>query len=601
MAKELKHQYLIRLIATALVFFYIPFLIYFGITLPRAYNEFLAAREEHFEELTRLFSLSFEKQIVASYTAAMQLSVDSRNSRSSSFALTSALFSQNPYYYLECIRAIAEFDQYRNLNMGIYFPEADCLFTRRNKYTAESYINYGLAIQDTGEAGRILGFFRDSRETINFFSTFPVSGERGLLFLGVPVSLGLLKEEALVFFTINQDSIDISGLYPGPGKEGIQFLVYDTFSAQLLYSAGNFFPLDHNGVMDRNMISSGFVYAGKTRYRLFDTMGAYGTTFVSVMPFDRITAGVYAFMSAMAKIGIAAGVLILLFLGIMVYINYRPIGHLADEMSERNRLVLDLLLGNLLHGLPIPPREAEKLGLSGHPDTFIVITVFDYKFRSEERKTISACLYQEYSVTSFITDILYQDHVVMVCRLSRAETEQAGTEPIREYLETQIPQGSFEMGPVVKSLEEVKNSYRACLEQRTKKERNHNDEKKQAAPGLALQRAQNFRDSVLRHVEEQFNNPQLSQISVADHFGISIYSLSRLFNNEIGIGFAEFITAKRMEAARNLLLSTDNDISEIATMVGLVNANYFSRLFKSSYGIIPSRYRLKNRHGAVLP
>ena len=591
MAGDFKHQYLIRLIATTLVFLYMPFLVYFGITLPRAYNEFVTTREEHFEELTRLFSLSFEKQVSEFYTTAMQLSVESRDSRSSSFILTSPLFNKNPYYYLECINAVAEFDRYRNLNPGIYFPQADCLFTRSFKYTAESYITDRLAVRDAGEADRISDFFRKTGGTINFFSTFPVMGEKGQLFLGIPVRLGLIREEALVFFAINQDAIDVSGLYSGPGKEGIQFLVYDAVSSDLLYSAGNFFPLNYTGVMDIVKTSRGFINEADIRYRLFDAKGSYGTSFISIMPFDRITAGVNAFMSAMTQISIAAGILILLFLGIMVYINYRPIDHLADEMSERNRLVLDLLLGNLLHGLPIPPREAEKLGLRGHSQTFAVITVFDYKFQSEERKTLSSGLFQMFSVVCYITDILYQDHSVIICSLPGVETKN-----LREYLNVKIPPDSFEIGSVVNSLEEVKDSYRACLEQRNKKDRNNNDEKKQAETFHSMQKAQNFRDSVLQYVEEQYNNPQLSQISVADHFGISIYSLSRLFNNDLGIGFAEFITAKRMEAARDLLLATNNEISEIARKVGFVNANYFSRLFKSNYGVIPSRYRIKIRH-----
>jgi hypothetical protein len=86
---EFKHQYLIRLITTALVLCYIPLIICFGIFFPRAYNELLAAREDHFEELTRLFCQSFERQVAASYTAAIQLGLDSRDSVSPAFILSS--------------------------------------------------------------------------------------------------------------------------------------------------------------------------------------------------------------------------------------------------------------------------------------------------------------------------------------------------------------------------------------------------------------------------------------------------------------------------------------------------------------------------------
>ena len=590
MTGKIKHQYLVRLIGTALVFVYIPFLVYFSVTLPRSYNELLAAREEHFEELTRLFSLSFENQVAASYAAAMDLSVDTRNSRSPSFILSSPLFKQNPYFYLECIRAVEEFNRTRNQNFSIYFPATDSLFNQRFKYTSKSYINDSLAIYETMEIQKILDFFNNSRDTINFYSTFPAMGERGQFLLGIPVRLGMIREEALVFINFNRDSIDISGLYPG--SEGIQFLVFDTLSMELIYSAGDFFPIDLVEVINLTETSNQFIQTGGIRYRLFSIQGTFGNTFVSIMPFDRITARTSAFVSAMIRIGVATGVLLLLFLGFMVYINYKPIGHLADEMSERNLLVLDLLLGNLLHGLPIPPKEAESLGLWSSSIKLTVITIFEHKFNSEESRILSSSLYERFTITCYITDILYQDHAVIICLLPHENTES-----LENYLKTFIPlPGSFEIGPVVFSLEEVKNSYWACIEKRNNKETSYQNEnfKKQDQSYLSMEKAKIFRDNLIQYVEEHFHNPQLSQVSVADHFGISIYSLSRLFNNDIGIGFAKFITAKRMEAAKTLLISSNKDISEIAKTVGLVNTNYFSRLFKSYYGIIPSDYRTKN-------
>ncbi|MCL2832587.1 MAG: AraC family transcriptional regulator [Treponema sp.] len=592
---ELKHKYLVRLIITALIFLYIPILVCFGVIFPWVYNEVFATRENHYQELIQYFCADFEQQVSVYYTAAMQLSVNSRNSRNSAYVLSSSIFSQSPYYYLECIRALSEMDLAPGISPMIYFPDSDCLFTRSYKCTAESYIKNYLVVQDPTEIRKLFDFLGKPGETgnsegsIKYYSTFAEYGAKGKLFLGIPVKMGMKKEEALVFFIMDKASLNVTGLYAG--REDIQFMIFDTPPSRMLYSAGNFI-LD--GAVSQSLAESSdkIIRAGEDQYRLFRYRGTFGNTFLSVIPIDRIITEIYDFTATMIKIGLTAGILIFLLLGFMVYINYKPIGHLADEISERNRLILDLLLGNLLYGLPIPPREAEKLGFKNNDANFFVITVFNHKFRITDRDVISSELYSRFTATCYITDILYQEYEVIICLLPNNDTK-----PIREYLETKIPlPGTFIMGPIVESLDKIKDSFRACLEQNFEKEpvrRVKSSNEKQNQPFMSIQKAQIFRNNVINYVEEQFSNPQLSQISVADHFGISIYSLSRLFNKDIGIGFAEFITAKRMEAARTLLLTSDKDIAEIAKIVGLVNTNYFSRLFKTYFGVIPSRYRLK--------
>ena len=46
-----------------------------------------------------------------------------------------------------------------------------------------------------------------------------------------------------------------------------------------------------------------------------------------------------------------------------------------------------------------------------------------------------------------------------------------------------------------------------------------------------------------------------------------------------------------MENASSLLLSTEYSIQEISVMVGIMDANYFVKLFKKEYGETPSEFR----------
>jgi AraC-like DNA-binding protein len=72
---------------------------------------------------------------------------------------------------------------------------------------------------------------------------------------------------------------------------------------------------------------------------------------------------------------------------------------------------------------------------------------------------------------------------------------------------------------------------------------------------------------------------------------LSKTGLYRLFSEHMGCGVNQYITARRMETARALLLHTDFPVSEICTRVGISNYGYFCRLFKKRNGISPLQYR----------
>ena len=106
-----------------------------------------------------------------------------------------------------------------------------------------------------------------------------------------------------------------------------------------------------------------------------------------------------------------------------------------------------------------------------------------------------------------------------------------------------------------------------------------------ADPGARQQR------ELADYVDENFCQPGISLVTVADRFGISIYMVSRLFKNQTGAGFKEYINAKRLERACSLLTETEDSISSIAQQVGFENPTYFTSLFRTRYGMTPSKYR----------
>ena len=103
--------------------------------------------------------------------------------------------------------------------------------------------------------------------------------------------------------------------------------------------------------------------------------------------------------------------------------------------------------------------------------------------------------------------------------------------------------------------------------------------------------ASRLRTELIEYIEANFNNKNLSLAMVADHLNTSVYIATRLFKESTGKNFKEYVLDKRMEYARELLLSTPTKIAEISSMAGFENAEYFSSVFKTKYGMTPTQYR----------
>lgn len=75
---------------------------------------------------------------------------------------------------------------------------------------------------------------------------------------------------------------------------------------------------------------------------------------------------------------------------------------------------------------------------------------------------------------------------------------------------------------------------------------------------------------------------------------VSRYHFSHMFKKETGYSPIHYLTSKRIEEAKLLLLTTPNTITNISQMVGYDNPVYFSQIFKKITGISPKSYREKN-------
>ena len=92
------------------------------------------------------------------------------------------------------------------------------------------------------------------------------------------------------------------------------------------------------------------------------------------------------------------------------------------------------------------------------------------------------------------------------------------------------------------------------------------------------------------YVEKNLAEPLCAERICRD-LHLSKTMLYRLFSDHIGCGVNQYITAKRLQLAKDLLLHSTLSVSEICERVGLSNSTYFCRLFKKKTGMSPLRYR----------
>ena len=96
------------------------------------------------------------------------------------------------------------------------------------------------------------------------------------------------------------------------------------------------------------------------------------------------------------------------------------------------------------------------------------------------------------------------------------------------------------------------------------------------------------------YIQENYHK-DLSLDEVSRQMDLSPYYFSKLFKDEAGCNFVEYVTNLRIRKAKELLVGNDKSMKEICGAVGYSDPNYFSRIFKKNTGMTPTEFREKER------
>ena len=120
--------------------------------------------------------------------------------------------------------------------------------------------------------------------------------------------------------------------------------------------------------------------------------------------------------------------------------------------------------------------------------------------------------------------------------------------------------------------------------------RDHTDD---FTTGVTLKNSDENILNIMRYV--QSNSATVSLSELAGKFNYSESHLSTMIKNFYGVTFRQMLTNLRLKNAAQLLVSTDEPVSDIISEVGYSEKSYFYRAFKSKYGLTPQDFRDQHR------
>jgi two-component system, response regulator YesN len=98
--------------------------------------------------------------------------------------------------------------------------------------------------------------------------------------------------------------------------------------------------------------------------------------------------------------------------------------------------------------------------------------------------------------------------------------------------------------------------------------------------------------SAIHYIQLNYSEP-LTLKGLADKVYLSPSYFSRMFKEDTGMTFVEYLSFIRVQKAKGLLRMSSLPIEVIANNSGFANSGYFATAFKKLLGITPSEYRDK--------
>lgn len=625
MVRDRKYKYLYQLILTSICLVIIPVLFFYSIVWKRSIRDINYLSNEYYNKELNSFAGSFISKTEEFKAQVVTFSIESRATQTGSgvFYQGTELMEKYPYYYGEASRKLYEYGTDHGYdNVGIYWYDNNVIISNGFKYSSVSrYLKDGLQVANEKE--RLSDFFSIDGYEYRKVMVAPLYDEDGIstkCLIGICTSLGKNKEKALMFCQVDSNDIEYFRVSVQQ-DENAKFYVFDNEAGIILFSVGATkedytliqSTLQEHELKERKEGSGSFLKRNSD----------IGITFWLDVSEDSVQNKVIELYSS---VRIFFGYILIIMISIcfaIVYLNYKPLQQLVrkigykeknefeailgawerqnDLLIEQRMSIMDLLMNHLLYGIPISHRYIETFGVSREVKYYCVFVIRGHVLKTAEMDSLTQKVEELFGSLLFVNDLMGENSTVCVAFMENNNSEMM-KKWMSEWCRNHIGEEyALKAGCVVDRLSDIQKSFSECTDVQEQAIASMGQGENLKLENISekvrkrLYINEKLKEEILNYLDENFTNRELSQQMLADRFEISVYSLSKMFNGQIGTGFTDYINGKRMDYAKELLLTTEMNVKEIAVIVGFANNRYFTEIFKKYTGKTPVEFRVEDK------
>ena len=613
-----KHTYLYKLALIIILILFVPITVFFNVFWKKAFEEMEKSNQAYYEKIVESFTDSFEVKIMELKEYAATIVAKSKDTKSALWRGSEG-YNENSYWYYEAREELVdEFNDHGVSMCGIYYYDIAYIVSSRGTQTLDSFIYSKLQVEDEETEQKLRDYFAAENWNGNklvFCSGNSQQEQDEEMLMGYCTNMGKNQERVMIFFLIApndfQDSLSI--VY---GSKGINFYITDSDNEEVYLALGD----AANDYVNLPEVDWKRNIGGSEQHVIYQrNIGRRDCAGLIYITEDSQLGDIVGFYNNMRIVLWITTLILLVVCLAALYVAYRPMYQLTSELDdydgdefqtirnalddhnariqEQEMLIMDLLVKHLIHGVPISAKRIKRLGIDTTIQHYCVFVLEGQTLLTAEIERITEEIEKRFSARLFVTDWQGENRNVLILFMKNAEVE-----PVESWLsgwfeEYLVDEYAFYSGNVVDKLDDIRSSLLSCLERKKVSQADGKAIDKQAIKdevktlNVKEEQQRKLKEEILAYLEAHFRDEDLCQTQVADAFRISNYSLSRMFKNQIGVGFIEYVNAKRMEYAKELLLTTSYSVRDISVMVGFASDNYFSRIFKATVGVSPTAFR----------
>lgn len=113
--------------------------------------------------------------------------------------------------------------------------------------------------------------------------------------------------------------------------------------------------------------------------------------------------------------------------------------------------------------------------------------------------------------------------------------------------------------------------------------------------GSNMEEKENDMAAIQTYIQQNLSR-SIPLSALAEKYGVSLSRFKILFKKETGMPPREYILREKIDAAKNMLRTTDLSVTDIAMALGFSSGQYFATVFKRFVYLSPSEYRSRCLH-----